>query len=146
MHWVPYWILVNFLYEVKWKQGKGIQSLKSASSIWFHSLYPRTYSLSMGIIIRMLNEHIHAHYTLVTNDKSSHRICSINKGFLKNLAKFTRKHLFWSLFFNKVAGPRPVTLFKKRLQNPCFPIEVLKNTLKNTFFNRTLPVAASEMN
>ena len=24
------------------------------------------------------------------------------KGVLKNLAKFTRKHVFWSLVFNKV--------------------------------------------
>ena len=37
------------------------------------------------------------------------------KGFLKNYAKFTRKHLCWSLFLNKVAGLRPAALFKKRL-------------------------------
>ena len=30
---------------------------------------------------------------------------------LKNFAKFTGKHLGKSLFFNKVAGLRPVTLF-----------------------------------
>ena len=28
-------------------------------------------------------------------------------GVLRNFAKFTGKHLFQSLFFNKVAGPRP---------------------------------------
>ena len=28
------------------------------------------------------------------------------KGFLKNFAKFTEKHLYWSLFLSKVAGLR----------------------------------------
>ena len=37
------------------------------------------------------------------------------KGVLKNFAKFTGKQLCQSLFFNKVAGLRPPTLFKKRL-------------------------------
>ena len=32
------------------------------------------------------------------------------KGVLRNLTKFTRKHLFQSLFFNKVTGLRSVTL------------------------------------
>ena len=30
----------------------------------------------------------------------------VNKGILKNFAKFTGKHLCQGLFFNKVAGPR----------------------------------------
>ena len=33
--------------------------------------------------------------------------CSVWKGVLRNLAKFTGKHLWQSLFFNKVAGLRP---------------------------------------
>ena len=36
-------------------------------------------------------------------------IFSINK----NLVKFTGKYMCQSLFFNKVAGHRPATLFKK---------------------------------
>ena len=35
---------------------------------------------------------------------SSHQSCSIKKGVLRNFAKFTGKHLWQSLFFNKVAG------------------------------------------
>ena len=35
-------------------------------------------------------------------DRSNHRRCSVTKGDLKNFAKFTGKHLYWSLFFNKV--------------------------------------------
>ena len=40
-------------------------------------------------------------------DRSSHRRCSVKKGVLRNLAKFTGKHLCQRLFFNKVAGLRP---------------------------------------
>ena len=45
--------------------------------------------------------------------RSSHSRCSIKKGVLKNFAKFTGKHLCQSLFFNKFAGLRPATFFKK---------------------------------
>ena len=31
-----------------------------------------------------------------------------------------------SIFFNKVAGPRPATLFKKRLWYRCFPVNFVK--------------------
>ena len=46
--------------------------------------------------------------------KSSHRWFSVKKSLHKNLAKFKGKHLCRSLFFNKVVGLRPTTLFKKR--------------------------------
>ena len=39
--------------------------------------------------------------------RSSHQRCSMKKGVLRNLAKFTGRHLCQSLFFNKVAGLRP---------------------------------------
>ena len=38
--------------------------------------------------------------------RSNHRKRSVKKGVLKNLTKFTGKHLFQSLFFNKVTGLR----------------------------------------
>ena len=44
------------------------------------------------------------------------------KGVLKNFAKFTGKHLCWSLFFNKVPSLRSATLLKKRLQHRCLPL------------------------
>ena len=40
--------------------------------------------------------------------RGSHRRCSIEKGFLKNFAKFKRKHLCQSVLFNKFAGVRLV--------------------------------------
>ena len=48
------------------------------------------------------------------------------KGVLKNFPKFTGKHLCQSLFFNKVAGLTPVTLFIKRLWTQVFSCEFAK--------------------
>ena len=58
------------------------------------------------------------------------------KSVLENLAKFTVKHLYQSLFFNKIAGMRPPTLLKKRPWHRFFPVNFVK-------FLRTPPVAAS---
>ena len=48
------------------------------------------------------------------------------EGVPKKFAKFTRNHLCQSLFFNKVAGLRSVTLFKKRLWQRRFPVNFAK--------------------
>ena len=47
--------------------------------------------------------------------RTSHPEVFCKKGVLENFAKFTGKHLCQSLFFNKIAGLRPLTLLKKRL-------------------------------
>ena len=57
--------------------------------------------------------------------RSSHQRCSVRKGVLRNFANFTGKHLCQSLFFNKVAGNRPVP--------ECFPMNFSK-FLKAPFF------------
>ena len=57
--------------------------------------------------------------------RSSHQRCSMKKGGLRNFTKFTGKHLCQSLFFNKVAGLRPATLFK-RPWHRCFPVNFAK--------------------
>ena len=50
----------------------------------------------------------------------------MQKGVLKNFTKFTGKNLCQSLFFNEVAGLRPVTILKKRLWHRCLPVNFLK--------------------
>ena len=65
------------------------------------------------------------------------------KGVLRNFAKFTGKHLYQSLFFNKVAGLRPATLFKKETLAQVFCCEFCEIS-KDTFFYRTPPVAVSK--
>ena len=62
--------------------------------------------------------------------------CSVRKGVLRKFAKFTRKHLRQSLFFNKVAGLWPATLLKKRLWHRCFPVNFLK-FLRTPFLTET---------
>ena len=43
-------------------------------------------------------------------------------GVLKYFVKFTGKHLYQGLFFDKVAGFKPATLLKKSLWYWCFPL------------------------
>ena len=50
----------------------------------------------------------------------------MKKGVFTNFAKFTRKYLCQTLFFNKVADLRPATFLKKRLWHRCFPVNFAK--------------------
>ena len=73
---------------------------------------------------------------LKTNSKqarSSHRRCSVRKGVLRNLAKFTGKHLYLSPFFNKEA----FNCIKKETLAEVFSCEICKIS-KNTFFTEHL--------
>ena len=76
--------------------------------------------------------------------RSSHQKFPVRKGVLRNFAKFKGKHLYQSFFFNKVAGLRPATLFKKETLAQVFSCE-FSEIFKNAFFQRTPPVAASEI-
>ena len=60
----------------------------------------------------------------------------MKKGVLTNFTKFTGKYMCQSLFFNKVAGLGPVTLFKKRLWHRCFSVNFAK-FLRTTFLQNT---------
>ena len=64
------------------------------------------------------------------------------KNVLRSLTKFTEKHLCQSLFFNKIAGLRPATLFKKETLAHVFSCESCK-IFKNTFFTENLWTTAS---
>ena len=47
------------------------------------------------------------------NSRSSRREVFCKKGVIRNFARFTGKHLYQRLFFNKVAGLRLATLLKR---------------------------------
>ena len=69
------------------------------------------------------------------------------KGFLKDFAKITGKHLCRSLLFNKVAGS-VYNFIKKETLAPVFPCEFCKN-FKSTFLMqhpRWLPLKVSFCN
>ena len=53
--------------------------------------------------------------------RSSHRRCSVRKDVLRNLTKFTEKHLCQSLFLMKLQA-----FIKKRLRHRCFPVSFAK--------------------
>ena len=65
------------------------------------------------------------------------------RGVYTNFVKFKLKHLCRSLFFSKFSDLKYVTLLKKKLRHRCFPVNFCE-IFKNTFFDRTPPVAASE--
>ena len=62
------------------------------------------------------------------------------KGVLKNFVKFTRQ----SLFFNNVAGLRPVKLLKKEILTQAFSCEFCE-IFKNTIFTAHFRETASEI-
>ena len=69
--------------------------------------------------------------------RSSHQRCSVKKGVLRKLTKFTGKHLCQSHFLNKVTAIRPETLLKKETLTQVFSCEFCIIS-KNTFFTEHL--------
>ena len=65
-------------------------------------------------LVSIVRSSYHFQTPIHCDHRSSHQSCSFKKGFLKNVAKFTGKHICQNLFFNKVAGLRPLNSF---LQN-----------------------------
>ena len=63
-------------------------------------------------------------------------------GILKNLSKFTEKHLCQSLFFYKVAGLMPATLLKRDSGTGFFLVN-FETFLRTPFYYRTPPAATS---
>ena len=73
----------------------------------------------------------------VVVQRSSRPEVFFTKGVLKDFAKLTGKCLCQSLFFNKVADLRSVTLLQKRLWHRCFPVDFAK-FLRTPFFTEPL--------
>ena len=71
-----------------------------------------------------------------TKVRSSRPEVFCKKLVLRNFTKFTGKHLYQSLFFNKVVSLRPATLLKKKLWHRCFPVNVAK-FLRKPFLQNT---------
>ena len=67
--------------------------------------------------------------------RNGHQRCSMQKGVLRNLTKFTGKHLCQSLFFYNVVG-QAWNFIKKRLWHRCFPVNFV-TFLRTTFLQNT---------
>ena len=63
--------------------------------------------------------------------RGSHSRCSIKNAVLKNFAKFTGKHLCWSLLLIKLQNFWSAASLKKT-PTPCFPVNIAK-FLRKTF-------------
>ena len=70
------------------------------------------------------------------NSWSSHQKCSIEKAVLKNVAKFTRKNLCWSLLLIDLLASKPAT-FLRRDSNTSVFLWILQS-FKNTYFDENL--------
>ena len=81
----------------------------------------------------------------IRNLGSSHQRCSIKKGGLRNLTKFTGKQLCQSAFLNEVAGLIPATLSKNIKRDTLAQVLscVFCEISKNTFFTEHLWTTAS---
>ena len=77
-------------------------------------------------------------------DRSSRAEALREKCVFRNFAKSTEKHLRQSLFFNKVAGLKSTTLFKKATLAQVFSCEFCEISY-NTFSYRALPVDDSKL-
>ena len=64
------------------------------------------------------------------------------KGVPKNFAKFTRKHLYWSLVFDKVAG-QAYNIIKKKIPAQVFSCIVILRKFQEHLFYRYLRATAS---
>ena len=84
--------------------------------------------------------------TRITKEKIQHYSKAVvkrrevlsKKGVLRNFAKLPGKHLYQSLFLNKVAGLRPAILLKNRLRRSFFPVNFAKFS-RTRFFTEHLP-------
>ena len=75
-------------------------------------------------IYKIFNNTSFEKHLRTTASRSSHKRCSIIKGVLKSFAKFTGKHLYQSLFFNKVAG---LQFYLKRDSRTGVLLRILRN-------------------
>ena len=156
--------------ELSWKSGniceKGNRYLKkrnlirlAITLIIFPKKFPHPHKYSWGIsyeyspgwpepnekeIIRLCLCHtIFIKFKDMSNSRSSHQRCSIEKAVLKNVAISTRKHLCWSLLLMDMQGSRLATFLKSGSNTPViFCCEYYK-IFKNIYFAENLRKTAS---
>ena len=96
---------------------KKIYIRRRPPKFWVQNIF--NYNLQQNL--RFL-QHSSRHY-LPRQKQRPEVFCKI--GVPSNFTNLTGKHLCQSLFFSKVSGLRPSTLFKKRLWHRCFPVNLL---------------------
>ena len=85
----------------------------------------------VGMLIKKLRIWIQKRQQQIAVFRSSHRRCSVKTVVNRNFAKFTGKHLWQSLYFNKLAG-LACNFVKKETLAQVFSIEFCEIS-ENTF-------------
>ena len=114
------WCLNEISFREKWNI---FSAVYCQSLITVYMKYPEKNFLAV-ILTEIFTFWVH--YPKIKLHRTSHRKCSVKKGVIRNFTKFTGKYLCQRLFFNKIEGLRPATLFKKRLCHRCFPLNIVK--------------------
>ena len=81
-------------------------SIFDGSNIHRKAIYKKTLMITYPIPSNLCKKSSLQCYRLYNfpSFRSSHWRCSVRKGVLRNFTKFTGKHMWQSLFFNKVGG------------------------------------------
>ena len=66
------------------------------------------------------------HLHVINKFRSSRSQMFFKIDFLKIFANSIGKHLCWSIFLKKVAGPQDYSFIKRRFQHRCFPVKFAK--------------------
>ena len=101
------------LEEEKIREKSGRKNRREISGIYYKIIYIACLPILLSKFQRKImpvNINFLSHNLFCLLDRSSQQRCSVKRGALRNFAKFTGIHLCQILFFNKVAGLRPVTL------------------------------------
>ena len=92
-----------------------------------------------GLLLKSVPSQVFTVVLATASDFFFHNQKQSSKGVLRNFAKFTGKHLYKSLFFNKVAGLSPPALLKKTLVQVFFLkifAKCQRKHLRPSFFNK----------
>ena len=108
--WATASAVIRMLNSLSRALGTKPQTNSKVDSVFYSS--PLWFKLVLGthrdVVVKTINCLL---VVVLQTFRSNHQRCSVKKGVLRNSIKFTGKHLCQSLFFNKVAGPRPITQY-----------------------------------
>ena len=115
-----------------------------AKAIAYSLLLQKTWLSSQTTILLNSLSHFFAVFSscCFQSSEAVARRYSVRKSVLRNFAKFTGKHLYQSLFLNKVAG-LACNFIEKEIMAQVFSCESYENS-KNTIFTEQFWATASE--
>ena len=127
------WILLSWVNSIAFFTKKWIKKFYITTT----ARVKQNFTQHQVIIWESWDSQNYAVIGMQPSHRNSYQRCSIKEGFLKNFANLTGKHLWQSLFFNRVVGLSPLA--------KVFSCEFCK-IFKNNFFMEHLRATASDLN